>query len=121
LAKKDEVESAHLDTSNVPNFNKVWEYPPSKEIVIEEVVHGELVPQDWDYAIHLHEATEQYLGTELFISLEKRVASIPGIDSCLHKDREVFLISSKNYPSEILTELFWREFLHAAEIAHILK
>ncbi len=119
LAKENTSEITPSDKIDIANIKELWGYPPPKEIVIEEVVHGEQVPQDWDFAIHLHEASEQYLGIELFVSLENRVASIPGVDRCLHEDREVFLISSKNYQPDIMAELFWREFLHAAEIAHI--
>ncbi len=119
LAKENTSENTTSDNVDIPNIKELWGYPPPKETVIEAVVHGEQVPQDWDFAIHLHEAAEQYLGTDLFVSLETRVASIPGVDSCLHEDREIFLISSRNYQPDIMTELFWREFLHAAEIAHI--
>ncbi len=119
LAKENTSGNTTSDKVDIPNIKELWGYPPPKEIVIEEVVHGEQVPQDWDFAIHLHEAAEQYLGAELFVSLENRVASIPGVDSCHHEDREVFLIASKIYQPDIMTEMFWREFLHAAEIAHI--
>ncbi len=102
-----------------PDIQKLWGYPPEKEKIIQKVVHDEQENKDWNCAIHIHEAAEQYLGTELFLSLENRVATLPGIENCLHQDQEVFLIGSDMYTPEILTELFWREFMHAAEIAHL--
>ncbi len=99
------------------DIKKLWGYPPPRKTVLGEVLDGDSASEGWDLAIHIHEAAEHYLGEELFLSLEKRVASLPGVEQCLHEDRDVFLISCKSYPNEILVELFWREFLHVAEIA----
>lgn len=102
-------------------IKNLWGYPPNKDIVIQEIILDEQVPKGWDIAIHIHEDAEQYLGSELFINLANRVAFIPGIEGCQHDDREIFLISSTGYTPDILAELFWSEFLHAAEIARIIK
>lgn len=119
IKEKNGDDSETSDNSAFFDTTKSWGYPPEKQHVIKDVLHGEKAVKGWDYAIHIHAGTEQYLGTALFKSMEKRIASIPGIDKCLQKDKQLFLISSQTYSAEILIELFWREFLHAAEIAHI--
>lgn len=113
--KKQEDSEAPPPSQSVPT----WSYPPEKEEVITTIRAGDEVEAGYDFAIHLHEKAEDYLGDSLFSSLEQRVSSIPGIDKCEHHVKDIFLFSTNNYTADILSELFWREFLHVAEIAHL--
>jgi hypothetical protein len=96
-------------------------YPPEKDRVIKKVVQEPKEVENYNFAIHLHEHAEQFLGPELFQGFENRVASIPGVENCTLQDSHIFLIQAANHTQELLTELFWREFLHAAELAHLQK
>lgn len=94
-----------------------WGYPPEKGRVIAVVNAGGEAPEGWDFAIRLHPEAENYLGAGLYKSLEKRVATLPGVDKCLLKEKELLLLRSSTFSEEIVVDLFWREFLHAAEVA----
>jgi hypothetical protein len=85
--------------------------------VLEEIYSGEQVAGGWDYAVHIHDAAEQYLGTNQFLGLEKRFASVQGVDACKHEDREVFLIRTRYLDKGGLRDALWREFLEAALLA----
>jgi len=98
---------------------KRWGYPPKKSTVIVGVSAGDEAPENWNFAIRLHVEAESYLGAGLYKSLEKRVATLPGIDKCLFREKELLLLRSSAFTEEIVVELFWREFLHAAEVAQI--
>jgi len=109
------------DTFSAPKPPAPALYPPEKNAVIKEVRQGKQVPEDYDFAIHLYDGAEQFLGKELYQGFESRVAAIPGIESCLQDGNNIFLIQGSGYSEDILTELFWREFLHAAELNHLRK
>ena len=104
---------------SLADIKKRWGYPPEKSTVIADVRSGDEAPGDWDFAIRLHAEAEIYLGVGLFKSLEKRVATLPGIDKCLFKEKALLLLRSSTFTEEIVLELFWREFLHAAEVAQV--
>jgi hypothetical protein len=98
------------------DIREYWGYPPKRDQVLEEIFSGDQVGGDWDYAVHIHEGAEQYLGSELFLGLEKRFASVPGVDKCKHEDREVFLIRAKTLSVDALRSGCWTQFLQAAEM-----
>lgn len=91
--------------------------PPRQDDVFEEIISGEQVVGGWDYAVHIHEGAEQYLGSTLFNSLEERFASVPGVDECLREDREVFLVRTGRLSADDIRKKFWEQFLSAAEVA----
>lgn len=72
----------------------LWGFPPSKNEVLEEIRVDD-IHSDWDYIVHIHEGTEQYLGTSSFLSLKERFNKIQDIEACKHEDREIFLIRTK--------------------------
>jgi len=94
-----------------------WDYPPKKDDVLEAILPGDEVGGGWDYAVHIHEGAEQYLGSEQFLTLEGRFASVPGVDECKHEDREVFLIRAKALTADELSEACWTQFMNTAEQA----
>ncbi|GAB6907711.1 hypothetical protein JCM12296A_35480 [Desulfosarcina cetonica] len=73
------------------------------------------IGSEWDYEIHVHEAAEQYLGSEEFFRLRERFASVPGVDECEHEDREVFLVRTHSLDTQDILDAFWSQFLKAAE------
>jgi len=85
------------------------------EILLEEIF--KLDNSEWDYQVHIHEAAEQYLGTEQFYTLEKRFAAVPGIEAVRQEDRDVFLVRSKTSSAEEIKKEFWKQFTEAARIA----
>ncbi len=121
LAKKNTGEVGKNEQSQSNDLYKSWGYPPEKEQIVKQIIPVEQVEDDWDYVIQIHERAEQYLGLDQFMGLEGRVVSIPGVEKCQYRERGEFLILSKSYSPEILLELFWKEFLHAAEIVSIKK
>lgn len=118
LAKKDPT--AFGDRTGQAAFTamrEVWGYPPERDLVLEHIVPGDQVGRDRDYAIHIHEGAEQYLGPALFAGLEGEFASIPGVDECRHEDREVFLVRTKSLSADALRDLCWSRFMRAARMA----
>lgn len=109
------------DKEQEPTSSDSWEYPPEKEKTIAYIDGGERAPGSWDYAISFGNGAEEYLGAGLFKGLEKRISSLPGVDNCLLKDGKDFLVRSQTFTEEILIELIWREYLHAAELAHMKR
>jgi hypothetical protein len=98
-------------------IRELWGFPPRQEDVFEEIISGEQVVGGWDYAVHIHEGAEQYLGSAQFNSLKDRFASIPGVDECCQEDREVFLVRTRRLSADDIQRLFWKQFLSAAEVA----
>jgi len=105
------------DQEAVAETRRLWGYPPKEQQVLEEVLPAEHTEVDWDYVVHIHEGAEQYLGAEVFASLQKLFAGIPGVDECRHEDREVFLIRTKVLSVEELRQACWQQFLRAAKTA----
>jgi hypothetical protein len=93
-----------------------WGYPPKAELVLEEIVPCDQVV-GWDFAIHVHEGAEQYLGSAQFLSLVERFKAITGVDDCKHEDREVFLVRTKSLDADTLRESCWQQFMEAAKAA----
>ncbi|HKJ65615.1 MAG TPA: hypothetical protein VJ969_09445 [Desulfopila sp.] len=119
--QKQEKEETQAEKSEVSHQGSTpkWDYPPEKDLVIARVSAGDEAPEGWELAILLHAQAEEYLGTGLYKSLEKRVATLPGIDKCLFKERELLLLRSSSFGQEMVVDLFWREFLHVAEVAQV--
>ena len=69
----------------------------------------------WNYELWLEEWAESYLGTVQFNCLRPRFASIPGITSVAHTDKEIFLIRSELEAGQ-LKELLWHQFVEAAKL-----
>jgi hypothetical protein len=49
-----------------------------------------------------------------FDRLAERFASIPGVESCRHEDRELFRVKTRVLATEDLKKLLWAQFLKAA-------
>lgn len=112
--RKATVESGtHAST----HIRDSWGYPPKREQVLEEILSGNEAGDGWDYAVHIHEGAEQYLGADQFSRLQQRFASVAGVDQCQHEDREVFLIRTKTLNADGLKAACWKQFLEAAKIA----
>jgi hypothetical protein len=99
------------------NIRDDWGYPPNREQVLEEILSGDQVGGGWDFAVHVHEGAEQYLGSAQFSSLAERFTSISGVDECKHEDREVFLVRTKSLDVDTLREACWKQFMEAAKAA----
>jgi hypothetical protein len=93
-------------TRMVTDIRAHWGYPPKQEQVLEDILSRNEINGDWDYAVHIHEGSEQYLGSQQFDSLLKRFASVPGVDACMQEDREVFLVKTKTLDTENLRKSF---------------
>lgn len=99
------------------DIRSLWGYPPPRDQVLEAIEAGDAIAEGWDYAIHVHEGAEAYLGAPLSYGLEERFATIPGVEACLQEDREVFLVKAASLDAEALRASIWREFLAAAHEA----
>ena len=84
---------------------------------MEEIYPKSELRGDWDFAVHFHEALEQYLGTKVFNSLPERFASIPGVGACKQEDREVYLVKSKTLDVEKIRAAMWQKYLEASKEA----
>jgi len=120
----DETSSKHDDAKNYPvgtqvitDIREYWGYPPKQEQVMEEIYPKSEIGGNWDFAVHFHEASEQYLGSKIFNSLPKRFASIAGVDDCSQEDREVYLIITKKLDTDKLRAAIWQKYLEAAKEA----
>jgi hypothetical protein len=117
-----EIASRNTNKQKVPiedavvmsDIRELWGFPPKECEVLEGIYSLKKVGGPWDYAVHIHEASEQYLGSEEFHSLEKRFGSVPGVDECVQDDREVFLIKTKALNVSSLRKAIWQKFLEAA-------
>jgi len=116
--------SKHDDTKNylagvqvITDIREYWGYPPKQHQIMEEIHPKSELRGDWDFAVHFHESSEQYLGSKIFNSLPKRFASIPGVDACSQEDREVYLIKTNTLDAEKLKEAIWQKYLEAAKEA----
>jgi hypothetical protein len=96
------------------SMRDLWGFPPLKNEVLEEIRVDD-IHSDWDYIVHIHEGTEQYLGTSYFLSLKERFNKIQDIEACKHEDREIFLIRTKTLSIDFLKEVIWQEFLAVAK------
>lgn len=93
-----------------------WGYSPKPEQVVEEVLpYGQA---GWDFAIHIHEGAEQYLGSAQFSSLVERFKTISGVEDCTHEDRELFLVRAKALTADKLREACWAQFMQAARAVY---
>jgi len=102
------------DAVVIADIRELWGFPPKQSDVLEGIYSLKKVGGPWDYAVHIHEASEQYLGSEQFHSLEKRFGSVPGVDECVQDDREVFLIKTKALNVSSLRTAIWQKLLEAA-------
>jgi hypothetical protein len=103
-----------LTQSESTSAREMWGYPPQRDQWFEEILTRDEIGGEWDYAIHVHEAAEQYLGSEEFFRLRERFASVPGVDECIHEDREVFLVRTQSLDAQDILDAFWSQFLKAA-------
>jgi len=99
----------------IDDIREFWGDPPEQEQVLEEILSGDEVAEGWDFAVHIHEGAEQYLGSEAFLGLEGRFEAVPGVEACRHEDREVFLVKTERLDAESILQAFWKAFLEAAQ------
>ena len=91
-------------------------HPPKVDDFLGDIEAIEEDGPEWPFRIWLEEWSESYLGSPIFIDLERRFSEIPEIEAVVHMDREVFLIRSTLEPAKI-KGLIWEKFLVAAEEA----
>ena len=94
-----------------PTVRAAYGFPPR----IDDFF-GEAEPADehgWTYSLWVEEWAESYLGSDEFTSLERRFASVPGIERVAHIDREVFLIQT-SLGAEQVRQFLWPQFIDAA-------
>jgi len=115
--KKDEAKNYPASTQVITDIREYWGYPPKQKQVMEEIYSKSEISGDWDFAVHFHEASEQYLGSKIFNSLPKRFASIPGVNDCFQEDREVYLVKTKKLDAEELRTAMWHKYLEASKEA----
>jgi len=106
-----------IDTESCPVSSvarETWGYPPQRDQWFEEILPRNITGSDWDFAIHIHEGAEQYLGSEQFFGLENKFACVPGVDECKQEDREVFLIKTSVHDQKSVIDALWEVFLKSA-------
>lgn len=96
----------------ITDIREVWGYPPKQNDIFEEINSND--SNEGNYIVHIHEATEQYLGANIFKRLPKRFSLAHGIEKCIQEDRDVFIIETKTLNAQALRESLWTTFLEAA-------